>query len=126
MPPNTIPPILIKTFPPYPDALLAKAGELVTDDMLEEISGADYGMDADAHFAALLTIRDQVRVTAPMPWEPKEVLELVRWSQPEDPRWKPGGTGERGHIMRAFCCAALLRAAAEPANNGYFHGENQT
>jgi hypothetical protein len=26
----------------------------------------------------------------------------------------------------AWCCAALLRAAAEPANDGYFDGENQT
>jgi hypothetical protein len=54
------------------------------------------------------------------------VLELIRWSQPEDPAWKPGSTGEGGHVMRAFCCAALLRAAAEPANDGYFQGENQT
>src|SRR5262249_23084848 len=31
-----------------------------------------------------------------------------------------------GHIMRAFCCAALLRAAAEPENAGSFEGENET
>jgi hypothetical protein len=127
MPPtNTIPPILVEAFPSNADAALAKAAELVTDDMLDEISRADYGMDADAHLAALLPIRNEVRVPAPMPWEPKEVLALVRWSQPEDPAWKPGSTGERGHIMRAFCCAALLRAAAEPENDGYFDGENQT
>jgi hypothetical protein len=123
---DTIPSILIKAFPPYADALLAKCGELVTDDMLEEISRADYGMEADAHLAALVSIRDEVRVPAPLPWQPKEVLELVGWSQPEKPAWKPGSTGERGHIMRAFCCAALLRAAAESANQGYFGGENQT
>jgi hypothetical protein len=68
--------------------------------MLEEISRADYGMDAQAHLAALLPIRDEVRVSAPMPWEPREVLELVRWSQPGDPAWEPGSLGERGHIMR--------------------------
>jgi hypothetical protein len=61
-----------------------------------------------------------------MPWGAKEVLELVRWSQPEDPEWKPGSTGERGHAMRAFCCAALLRAATEPGNEAHFAGENQT
>jgi hypothetical protein len=94
--------------------------------MLEEISRADYGMDADEHLAALIPIRGEMRVPTPMHWEPREVLELIRWSQPEDPGWKPGSTGARGHIMRAFCCAALLRAGAEPANVGYLIGENQT
>lgn len=123
---DTIPPILIEMFPPYADAILAGSGELVTDDMLEEISRADYGMSAEAHLAALLPIRDEVLIPSPMKWEPKEVLSLVRWSQPEDPAWTPGSAGERGHVMRAFCCAALLRAAAEPANVEYFDGENQT
>jgi hypothetical protein len=123
---NMIPPILLDWFPPCGDALLAKCGKLVSDDMLNEISQADYGMDASAHFAALAPIRDTARVPTPMPWEPKEVLEPIRWSQPEDPTWKPGSTGERGHVMRAFCCAALLRAAAEPENDGHFSGENET
>src|SRR5262245_2436176 len=94
--------------------------------MLREIASADYGMDADAHLDALLRIRDRGEAPAPMNWEPKEVLELIRWSEPEDPNWRPGGTGIRGHVMRAFVCAALLRAAPEPANHGYFDGENQT
>lgn len=123
---NPIPAVLVAAFPPDADAILAKSGALVTDDMLEEISRADYGMDADAHLAALLTIRDEARVPTPMTCEPKEVLELVRWSQPDDPAWKPGSTGRRGHAMRAFCCAALLRAGAESANDGYFFGENAT
>jgi hypothetical protein len=61
-----------------------------------------------------------------MVWVPQEVLELFRWSEPEDPDWKPGAVGERGHLMRAFSCAALLRAAAEPRNAGCFDGENST
>jgi hypothetical protein len=98
----------------------------VTNDMLEEISQADYGMGAEAHLAALVALRDEMHVPAPMPWEPKEVLQLVRWSQPDDPNVQNASTGERGHTIRAFCCAALLRAAAEPANEGYFDGENST
>jgi hypothetical protein len=94
--------------------------------MLREIASADYGIDADAHLDALRRIRDWGEVLAPMNWEPKDVLELIRWSEPDDPGWRPGGTGIRGHIMRAFACAALLRAAAEPVNDGYFDGENQT
>jgi len=60
----------------------------------------------------------------PLGWVPQEVLELIRWSEPEDPEWKPGDVGERGHLMRAFSCAALLRAAAEPGN--LLDGENST
>ncbi len=61
-----------------------------------------------------------------MRWEPKEVLELIRWSEPEDPTWSPGSTGNRGHWMRLFSCTVLLRGAADPANEGYFTGEDST
>lgn len=121
-----IPPELTAAFPPSPDALLHATRSRVDDGMLREIAEADYGMDFDAHLAALGPIRDQGAVPAPMGWEPKEVLELIRWSEPDDPAWKPGSTGTRGHEMRAFACAALLRAAAEPLNRGYFDGENST
>ena len=121
-----LPPELAEAFPPSPDALLDVLRPRVDDGMLREIARADYGMDEDEHLAALLPVRDSGVVPVPMGWEPKEVLELIRWSQPEDPEWKPGATGTRGHLMRAFACAALLRAAAEPANRGYFDGENST
>lgn len=94
--------------------------------MLVEISEADCGLNVEKHLAYLRLIRDQQQIAAPMGWEPKKALELILWSEPSDPEWKPGSTGERGHIMRAFACAALLRAAAEPANYGYIFGENQT
>ncbi len=97
----------------------------VDDSMLREIAEADYGMDADAHLRALHAAKTG-NLPAPMPWEPKEVLELVRWSEPEDHTWKPGSTGERGHWMRLFACAILLRAASEPENVGYFAGEDST
>ena len=93
--------------------------------MLREIAEADYGMDADAHLKALDAIK-QGEMPAPMGWEPKEVLELIRWSEPEDSTWKPGSTGVRGHWMRLFSCAVLIRAAAEPENDGYFTGEEST
>lgn len=121
-----LPAALERAFPPSADALLHLARAGVDDSMLREIARADYGMDEAGHLAALRPIRDHGIVPVPMGWEPKEVLELIRWSQPEDPGWKPGSTGERGHRMRAFACAALLRAAAEPPNDGYFGGENST
>ncbi|HEX8272916.1 MAG TPA: hypothetical protein VF615_09790 [Longimicrobiaceae bacterium] len=121
-----IPPALLQAFPPAPDALLHLLRARMDDGMLREIARADYGMDEDEHLVALLPIRDRGEVPPAMGWEPREVLELIRWSEPEDPEWKPGSTGARGHLMRAFACAALLRAAAEPGQTGRHSGENST
>lgn len=86
-------------------ALIARLDE----SMICEIARADYGDDEAAHDDALRQIIKTARVES-MSWHPGEVLELVRWSRPEVPSWGPGGHGGRGHIMRAFCCAALLHA----------------
>jgi hypothetical protein len=120
-----IPTGILSSFDPSPDTLLDLIRKRIDDSMLGEIAEADYGEDARAHLEALRHIRDTGQVPAPMKWVPQEVLELIRWSEPEDPSWKPGSTGIRGHWMRAFACAALLRAHAEPAYAGYFDGENQ-
>src|SRR5437667_4516329 len=82
--PAAVPPVLRDAFPPRPDELLARVSALVTDEMLLEISEADYGMDADKHLAALRGIRDLVRLPSPLEWEPVEVLELERWSDPDN------------------------------------------
>lgn len=105
--------------------LLELVNANVDESMLREIAEADYGMDAEAHLAGLRTL---VRgaVPAPLPWEPKEVLELIRWSEPEDPNWRPGSSGERGHWMRLFACTHLVRCMAEPENDGLDAGEEST
>lgn len=51
-------------------------------------------------------------------------MELVRWSEPDQKGWKPGSTGKRGHWMRLFCCAMLLRLSAEPVNFSRFLSED--
>jgi len=48
----------------------------------------------------------------------------MKWSEPSDPDWKPGSTGERGHRIRSFCCAALLLALSVDTE-GYLDGDNQ-
>src|SRR5262245_40470300 len=113
-----IPAPIIAAFPPAADLLLDHARRQIDEAMLMEIARADYEQDVDAHLTALRAIRDLGITPAPMEWHPGEVLELIRNSEPEVPAWKPGGTGRRGHQMRAFACAALLRAVAEPANWG--------
>jgi hypothetical protein len=109
----TVPPCLLTAFPPSNRLLLDVSRRQIDDGMLDEIAAADYGIDADRHLAALRPIRDTGTVPQPMGWHPGEVLELIRWSEPENAARKPGATGRRGHQMRAFACAVLLRAAAE-------------
>ncbi|WP_345682466.1 hypothetical protein [Novipirellula caenicola] len=116
---------LLDQHEPSSTELLRIASSHVDDAMRREIAAADYGQDFDEHLEQLTAIRSG-KILAPMRWEPKEVLELIRWSEPEDPTWSPGSTGDRGHWMRLFACGTLLRAAAEPANEGYFTGEDST
>ncbi|QNQ08352.1 hypothetical protein [Sphingomonas alpina] len=112
-------------FEPHSGLLLEQLGRLIDESMLREIAEADYGADAEAHHAALRRMRDTGFVPQSNEWEPREVLELIRWSRPDQPEWKPGGYGERGHWMRAFCCASLLRMAGED-DMGAHHSFNET
>ena len=126
---NTPPPEeLLELLAPDPAAIFNRLRPLISDRILEVIAGADYGNEAEEHLKELKPIRDNGAVPAPIKWQPKEVLELTRWLTPEneDPRWKTGLSLRENHLIRLFSCAALLRIAAEPENNGYFDGENQT
>ncbi|MGI4790096.1 MAG: hypothetical protein ACRYFS_14740 [Janthinobacterium lividum] len=98
----------------------------IDDSLLAEIAAADYGSEKKQHLKALKPIRDQQQIPIPLRWVPREVLELMRWSEPEDPNWKPGSTGTRGHLIRAFSCAVLLQAADEPQTQPYISSENET
>lgn len=108
-----LPPVLVEAFPPAPNLLLDVARRQVDDGMLLEIARADYGIDDQLHLAALRPIRDQGKVPESLEWHPSEVLRLMRWSNPDEPKHQPGSVGRRGHQMRAFACATLLRASVE-------------
>ncbi len=110
---------------PDPEVLLQITFRAVDGSMLREIAEADYCLDASKHLHALKRIVAGDR-PAPLEWEPKEVLELMRWSEPEDPTWAPGSTGPRGHWIRLFSCAVLLRLGGEPQNVDYMTGEEST
>ncbi len=113
-------------FDPSETALLDWLRPRIDDSCLAEISAADYGQVYADHLRALRRFRDLNELAVPLPWCPREVLELMRWSEPDVPAWKPGSVGRRGHLIRAFCCTALLKAADEPENRLYFHAENTT
>lgn len=107
---------LLNSLKPEPDILLSAISKHITEDMLEEIALADYGQDSELHLAALRHVRDTGKFVEPMYWYPCEVLELIRYSKPDNRAWKPGATGVHGHWMRAFASASLLRAIGSPWN----------
>lgn len=100
----------------------------VTDDMLEEIARADYGMDYEAHLKALRRHKARAATEDLVVWEPQEVLELVRWSEFGDNRTGQVKRPEQDfHLLRTFCCSVLLESYAEPINHGgNLFGMNQT
>src|SRR4051812_36164346 len=97
---------------------LADLAAALSPQMLDEIARADYGFDAGDHRGALQEIVDSLDVPDRRehryPWE---VLELTRWTTPDE---------KRGHIMRAFSCAALLVGAGVPGAWARFSGEPST
>jgi len=84
--------------------------ERATPEVLERIASAD-GFDFTKHLAALSDICETGMVPTELLWEPREVLELTRWST--------GATTD--HLARALSCVILClstRDAEELATNG--------
>jgi hypothetical protein len=121
--------LLLQKLNPDADGLIRALSQHVNDSMLMEIAIADYGEDVELNMTQLRRIRNEQVVLAPMPWNPKEVLRLMHWTELDT-----GSTGQssipddvrRQHLIRAFVCAVLLRATADPLNNGYFEGDNSS
>jgi len=111
---------------PDAEGLLREISRHINDEMLEEIAAADYGLEKERHLLVLRQVRETGTFPPDMHWFPMEVMELIRWSEPEDPAWKPGRMGELGHWMRAFSCAAILRAEHEPYNYLHNHGSTDS
>jgi hypothetical protein len=103
-----IPAWIRSEFPADRRAAVDYLRRLIDEEMLREIAAADYGDRVQEHYAAIEPIWSDGTLARLGTWFPMEVLELIRWSEPEDPDWKPGSTGLRGHKMRAFSCAVLL------------------
>lgn len=111
MPDNTadkLPDWLRDRYPAEERAAVDYLRALIDEGMLREIAEADYERDVEKHLVALKSIWEGVELGEMHHWYPMEVLELIRWSEPEDSDWAPGSEGLRGHQMRAFSCAVLL------------------
>jgi hypothetical protein len=102
---------LLASFSPSADALHRRIAGHIDDAMLQHIAELDYGMSVDVHLRELKTIRDDGVIARPLKWEPREVLSLNRWAEPDVPDPIENDIpGIRGHWARAFCCAVLIRA----------------
>jgi hypothetical protein len=101
---------LLAPFDPDENALTPLFQAKIDDVMLREIAAADYGWMADECYTLLRSILETGLVASDN-FNLREVLELIRWSEPGDPEWSPGGHGPRGHWMRLFASTALLRLA---------------
>jgi hypothetical protein len=108
------------------EALLDHLRPRIDDDMLIEIASCDYGMGVEEYLDGLRRVRDDRAVIGFMTTNPLEVFALTRWSDPDDPTGRSGATGTRGHLIRAFVCAALLRASAESGGNVEILGDADT
>ena len=81
-----------------------------TGTLLEEMARNDYARDIEEHLNAL---RAQMRMRPPLgllPWRPREVLELERFSEPD--RLVDLQLRRRGHLKRLLACSILLRNVA--------------
>lgn len=99
----------------------------VDSQMLNEIAHADYGESVFEHLAAL---RNAITgsFVVPLEWEPIEVLELTRWTEPATKisHEKPEEETKTEHWMRLFCCTVLLKTSAQPENHESFISEDAT
>ncbi len=106
-------------------ALFDWLAPLIDGSMLHEIAAADYGYKQDECLLALLTIKHQKKIDLTTSWAPGEMLQLMRWSEPDSPaKGESGGT--RGHLMRAFCCTVLLISNSDETRPDYIEEDQAT
>jgi hypothetical protein len=111
---NAEAPAFLSAFAPDAEGLQRRIAAHVDDGMLAAIAAADYGFGTEANLVRLDALRD----SGEMPdFNAQEVLALTRWAEPDWENWS-GPKGARGHWMRAFACAGLLRAREDEGKWG--------
>ncbi|MGR9151266.1 hypothetical protein ACU8MT_17700 [Rhizobium leguminosarum] len=109
--------------PSDPKSLLNATASLLDEDDLQSIARADYGNDTHEHLTQLVDIVRLCELPSPLKWHPREVLELTRWSEPEQ---QDLGMAARLSRQCAFACTVLLVSYGDPRNAGASYGSNQT
>ncbi|WP_245433049.1 hypothetical protein [Rhizobium sp. L43] len=109
--------------PSDPTSLLKTVAGLLDEGDLRIIAGADYGNDTEEHLARLIDIVRLYELPSPLQWHPREVLELTRWSEPQQ---QDPGMAARISRQCAFACTVLLLSYGDARNAGASYGSNQT
>ena len=108
-----VPASLRELAPPSECALLDWLRHTISRLMIEEISQNDCGEETLEHFAG---VEGQLKADPPLgllAWNPREVLELERWSEPDRQHGDQPPSGQHGHVKRLLACTILLRNAAQ-------------
>jgi hypothetical protein len=110
------PPELIEAIKARDDSVLDWLRSQVARKMLEEIAENDNSEEVQEHLAG---IQAQFYTPEPtlglLPWNPREVLELERWSEPNMPHADLPPTQRHGHLKRVLASTILLRNAGHIA-----------
>jgi hypothetical protein len=111
---------------PRQGALLQLLASEMSPRLLQLIAEADYGYSVPENLKQLRRICETSIVPEPQRWVPKEVIELIRWSRPEQDGWKAGLSGRDGHLIRAFCCTVLVVGGGSELTREHLDDENST
>jgi hypothetical protein len=100
----------LRTFQPDKHILLDQFRQAVTDPMLEQIARTDYALHFEEYLTALKTLVRTGHIPEPLPWCPREVLELTMWNEPS-----PLTPDLRTfHLTRGFAAVVLAFAYPRP------------
>jgi hypothetical protein len=100
---------LLETLHPDEFALRHRVVAQLDASMIDEIAAADYGVDFDQHRQGITDLLADGQWPTQLDSGPGEVLQLIRWSRPEDPNLSSGPVGQRGQLMRLFAGMVLIR-----------------
>jgi len=119
---------LLRRLNPSETALQEWLQPRIDNAMLRAIANSDSGgSSCEEYFRALKRIQQGKQIPLHLHWIPRYVLEVNRFCEPDTPEWIAYSAeykGEHGHLIRAFCCAVLFRAADDPEVDGYVLGDN--
>lgn len=116
----------LEQFSPAAEPLVQLVRQGVDDEQLQKMARCDYAQDVEEHLNALRRIKAG-DIPAPMEWHPREVLELTRWTEPDNYPPEAESQKVRDHWIRLFACTILIHADVNPKNFEAYHwGDNET
>ena len=107
----------LNSFEPDPDAAVAAACSVVTEEDLVEVATADFGRGYERYYEVLSKIRSEGRLDPTLQWAALDVCELAQWWGPDT--FTPGDMTPASaetvalHRQRMFATAIIARIATD-------------